>query len=512
MPAKRISMRKIKEVLRLSWACQQSQRQVARHCSLSRPTVKDYVARAEVAGLSWPLPDELSDDQLERLLFPPPTLPDDARPVPDWPTVYTELKRKNVTKFLLWEEYLGVHPNGYNYSWFCQHYRLWLGKRDVSMRQNHRAGERLFIDYTGHTIPIVDRATGEIKECQIFVAVLGASNYTFSEATWSQALPDWIGSHQRAMDFFGGVTELWVPDNLKSAVQKAHRYEPDLNPTYQDLAQHYGVAVIPARVRKPKDKSKAEVGVQVVERWILAALRNHTFFSLVELNARIKEMLERLNNRPFRKLPGSRRSQFEAIDRPALTSLPATHYIYADWKKVRVNIDYHVEVDKHYYSVPYTLVKQQLDARYTETTVECYHRNQRVASHPRSWKVGQHTTQRAHMPESHQQYGDWSPERLVNWARQYGSGTAEIITQLLQSRHHPVQAYRSCLGVLRLGKTYGDERLEAACQRALVLGTCRYKSIDSILKHGLDQHRESLESDSPVPENHDNIRGPSYYH
>ena len=505
-------MRKIKEVLRLSWACQQSQRQVARHCSLSRPTVKDYVARAEVAGLSWPLPDELSDDQLERLLFPPPTLPDDARPVPDWPTVYTELKRKNVTKFLLWEEYLGVHPNGYNYSWFCQHYRLWLGKRDVSMRQNHRAGERLFIDYTGHTIPIVDRATGEIKECQIFVAVLGASNYTFSEATWSQALPDWIGSHQRAMDFFGGVTELWVPDNLKSGVTKAHRYEPDLNPTYQDLAQHYGVAVIPARVRKPKDKSKAEVGVQVVERWILAALRNHTFFSLVELNARIKEMLERLNNRPFRKLPGSRRSQFEAIDRPALTSLPATHYIYADWKKVRVNIDYHVEVDKHYYSVPYTLVKQQLDARYTETTVECYHRNQRVASHPRSWKVGQHTTQRAHMPESHQQYGDWSPERLVNWARQYGSGTAEIITQLLQSRHHPVQAYRSCLGVLRLGKTYGDERLEAACQRALVLGTCRYKSIDSILKHGLDQHRESLESDSPVPENHDNIRGPSYYH
>jgi len=505
-------MRKIKEVLRLSWACQQSQRQVARHCSLSRPTVKDYVARAEVAGLSWPLPDELSDDQLERLLFPPPPLPDDARPVPDWPTVYTELKRKNVTKFLLWEEYLGVHPNGYNYSWFCQHYRLWLGKRDVSMRQNHRAGERLFIDYAGHTIPVVDRATGEIKECQIFVAVLGASNYTFSEATWSQALPDWIGSHQRAMDFFGGVTELWVPDNLKSAVQKAHRYEPDLNPTYQDLAQHYGVAVIPARVRKPKDKSKAEVGVQVVERWILAALRNHTFFSLGELNVRIKELLERLNNRPFRKLPGSRCSQFEAIDRPALTSLPATHYIYADWKKVRVNIDYHVEVDKHYYSVPYTLVKQQLDARYTETTVECYHRNQRVASHPRSRKVGQHTTQRAHMPESHQQYGDWSPERLVNWARQYGSGTAEIITQLLQSRHHPVQAYRSCLGVLRLGKTYGDERLEAACQRALVLGTCRYKSIDSILKHGLDQHRESLESDSPVPENHDNIRGPSYYH
>lgn len=505
-------MRKIKEVLRLSWACQQSQRQVARQCSLSRPTVKDYVARAEVAGLSWPLPDDLGDDQLERLLFPPPPLPDDARPVPDWPTVYTELKRKNVTKFLLWEEYLGVHPNGYNYSWFCQHYRLWLGKRDVSMRQNHRAGERLFIDYAGHTIPVVDRATGEIKECQIFVAVLGASNYTFSEATWSQALPDWVGSHQRAMDFFGGVTELWVPDNLKSAVQKAHRYEPDLNPTYQDLAQHYGVAVIPARVRKPKDKSKAEVGVQVVERWILAALRNHTFFSLVELNARIKELLERLNNRPFRKLPGSRRSQFEAIDRPALTSLPATHYIYADWKKVRVNIDYHVEVDKHYYSVPYTLVKQQLDARYTETTVECYHRNQRVASHPRSWKVGQHTTQRAHMPESHQQYGDWSPERLVNWARQYGAGTAEIITQLLQSRHHPVQAYRSCLGVLRLGKTYGDDRLEAACQRALVLGTCRYKSIDSILKHGLDQHREPPESDSPVPENHDNIRGPSYYH
>lgn len=263
MPAKRISMRKIREVLRLTWACQQSQRQVAQQCCLSRPTIKDYVARAGLAGLSWPLPPELSDGQLERLLFPPAALLDDARPTPDWPTVYAGMKQKNVTKFLLWEDYRRIHPTGYNYSWFCEHYRLWLGKRDVSMRQNHRAGERLFIDYAGHTIPIVDRHTGEIHSAQIFVAVLGASNYTFCEATSSQALPDWIGSHQRAFQFFGGVPDVLVPDNLRSGVSKAHRYEPDINPTYLDLAQHYGVAVIPARVRKSKDKAKAEVGVTV---------------------------------------------------------------------------------------------------------------------------------------------------------------------------------------------------------------------------------------------------------
>ena len=260
----------------------------------------------------------------------------------------------------------------------------------------------------------------------------GPPTITFAEATASQSLPDWIGSHQRAFEFFGGVTEILVPDNLKSGVTKPHRYEPDMNPTYNDMAQHYGVAVIPARVRRPKDKAKAEVGVQIVERWILAALRHHTFFSLHQLNRRIGELLVQLNNRPFRKLPGSRRSQFDALDRPALQPLPANPYIYADWKKARVNIDYHVEVDKHYYSVPYALVKHELDVRFTVNTVECFYRNQRVASHARSYRVGHHTTLREHMPESHRRYGDWSPERLVRWARQYGSSTAEVVTRILQ--------------------------------------------------------------------------------
>jgi len=513
MPARRLSMRKIKEVLRLTWACNQSQRQVARQCSLSRPCVRNYLQRANDAGLSWPLPAELDDGQLERLLFP--ALPKPAaveRSVPDWPTVFTDMKQKNVTKFLLWQEYRGLHPNGYNYSWFCDHYRRWLGRRDLSMRQNHRAGEKLFIDYAGHAIPVVNRHTGEITEAQIFVAVMGASNYTFAEATASQSLPDWIGSHQRAFEFFGGVTEILVPDNLKSGVKSPHRYEPDMNPTYNDMAQHYGVAVIPARVRRPKDKAKAEVGVQIVERWVLAALRHHTFFSLHQLNRRIAELLVQLNNRPFRKLPGSRQSQFEALDRPALQALPATPYAYADWKKARVNIDYHVEVDKHYYSVPYSLVKQELDVRFTVNTVECFYRSQRVASHTRSHRVGHHTTVREHMPESHRQYGDWSPERLVRWARQYGTSTAEVVTRILQARRHPEQGYRSCLGILRLEKTYGPERLEAACQRALLLGTLRYKSVESILKHGLDKQPSTPEIEPPVPDDHDNIRGPSYYH
>ncbi len=513
MPAKRLSMRKIKEVLRLFWACKQSQRQIAKQCGISRPCVSEYLRRAKQAELSWPLPEQLDDAQLERLLFPPPPkLPAAQRAIPDWDDVFLELKKKNVTKFLLWQEYRTAHPMGYNYSWFCSGYRRWLGTRDLSMRQTHCAGEKCFVDYAGHTIAIIDARTGEISQAEIFVAVLGASNYTFAEATATQSLPDWIGSHVRAFEFFQGVTEVLVPDNLRSGVTKAHRYEPDLNPTYHDMAQHYGVVVIPARVRRPKDKSKAEVGVQVVERWILAALRHQTFFSLQQLNERIQVLLVELNNRPFRKLPGSRRSQFEALDRPALNPLPAKAYIYADWKKARVNIDYHVEVDGHYYSVPYSLVKQQIDVRYTEHSVECFHKNQRITSHCRSRQKGYHTTVREHMAESHRQYGDWSPQRLMSWAQQYGKCTAELVNQIMQSRRHPEQGYRSCLGILRLEKTYGAERLELACQRALLLETRRYKSVESILKHGLDKTDRSPDAESVLPTDHDNIRGPNYYH
>jgi transposase len=506
-------MRKIKDVLRLSWGCQQSQRQVALQCGISRPCVGEYLRRASDAGLSWPLPSELTDAQLERLLFPPtPKLSAEQRGTPDWSVVYEELHKKNVTKFLLWQEYRERHPKGYNYSWFCDQYRRWLGTRDLSMRQHHVAGEKLFIDYAGHTIPIVDARTGEEHQAQIFVAVLGASNYTFAEATASQALPDWISSHVRAFEFLGAVPEMLVIDNLKSGVSKAHRYEPDINPSYQEMAEHYNVVVMPARVRRPKDKSKAENAVQVVSRWILAALRNHTFFSLDQLNARITELLVRLNDRPFLKLPGSRRSRFESLDRPALNPLPANAYVFAHWRKARVNIDYHVEVERHYYSVPYGYAKKQIDVRYNAQSVECFYNSHRIASHVRSQMVGHHTTVREHMPESHRQYGDWSPERLISWAHKYGKCTAELVNQIMQSRRHPEQGYRSCLGILRLEKSYGAQRLEAACERALLLGTRRYKSVESILKHSLDQLDPVDESEPALPNDHENVRGSSYYH
>jgi len=505
-------MRKIKEVLRLQ-ASGMSNRKIAVCCGIARPTVAEYLRRAAAAGLVWPLPPGLSDTTIEQRLFP--AAPSQAvrdRTLPDWQWVNRELKFKGVTQFLLWQEYLEQHPRGYQYSWFCDMYREWRGKLDVVMRQDHRAGEKLFVDYAGHTARVVNQHTGEIREAQIFIAVLGASSYTYAEATWSQALPDWIGSHQRTFSFLGGVPEIVVPDNLKSGVHKASLYDPDINPTYQDMAEHYGVAVIPARVRAPKDKAKAEIGVYVVERWILAALRHRTFFSLAELNQAIAKLLVRLNERPFRKLPGCRKDMFESLDQPALRALPANAYTYAEWKKVRVHMDYHVEFERHYYSVPYQLVKKQLDMRITDNTTECFYKNKRVASHLRSSLQGGHTTVREHMPTSHQKYSDWSPQRFIQWAQKIGPSTAGVVTQALSSRRHPQQSYRSCLGILRLEKPYGDKRLEAACGRALLLGSCRYKSIESILKHGLDSKPLPEQQELDIPEDHDNIRGPTYYH
>ncbi|MGB5568174.1 MAG: IS21 family transposase, partial [Sedimenticolaceae bacterium] len=406
-------MRKIQEVLRLKWSQGLSNRQIAKACGIARPTVGEYLRRAAEAGLAWPLPAGLDEANLERQLFPPPpSLPAQVRGEPDWSLVHQELRRKGVTLFLLWQEYRETHPEGYQYSWFCDHYRAWQGKLDVVMRQDHRAGEKLFVDYAGQTMPVVDRGTGEIREAEIFVAVLGASNYTYAEATWTQGLPDWIGSHRRAFAFLGGVPELVVPDNLRAGVSKAHRYEPDTNPTYHDMASHYGVAVLPARVRRPRDKAKVEAGVLVVERWIVAALRHRTFFSLAELNAAIGRLLEKLNARPFKKLPGSRQQHFDSLDKPALQPLPAAPYEYAEWKKARVHIDYHVAVEGHYYSVPYALIKKQLDVRITQNTLECFYRGNRVASHRRSQQKGRHTTVPAHMPESHRQAGEWTPQRL----------------------------------------------------------------------------------------------------
>lgn len=505
-------MRKIKEVLRLA-AAERSQREIAQAIGVARSTVAEYLKRAERAGLGWPAAAELDDTALERALFPPPpTVPAESRPRPDFSLVHRELKREGVTLFLLWEEYKAAHADGFQYSWFCEHYRAFASKVDVVMRQIHRAGEKTFVDYAGQTVDIVDRTTGEIRDAQVFIAVLGASSYTFAEATWTQGLSDWIGSHQRAFAFFDGVTEVVVPDNLKAGVTRAHRYEPDLNPTYAEMAAHYAVTILPARVRKPRDKAKVEVAVQVVERWILARLRHRTFFRLDELNRAIADLLPLVNERPFKKLPGSRRTLYEQLDRPALLPLPAQRYVFATWKKARVNIDYHIELERHYYSVPYQLVKLQVEARLTDHTVEIFHRGQRIASHRRSYKVGGFTTVAAHMPRPHRDYAEWTPRRLVRWAEKTGPATADLITQILSRRRHPQHGFRSCLGLFRLGQDYGKARLEAACRRALHIGAVSYKSIESILKHKLDQEPLPEPAQPALPIDHDNVRGPKYYH
>ena len=380
------------------------------------------------------------------------------------------------------------------------------------MRQIHVAGEKLFVDYCGPTVEVIETSNGEVRSAQIFVAVMGASNYTFAEATWTQSLPDWIGSNTRALAFLGGVPALIVPDNLKSAVTKACHYEPELNPTYAEFAEYYGTAILPARPYKPKDKAKVEVAVQVVERWILARLRHHTFFSLAALNSALRTLLDDLNQRPFKKLPGTRRSQFEALDQPALKPLPATPYEYSEWRKARVNIDYHIDIDGHYYSVPHRLVKREIDVRVGATVIECFAQHQRVASHPRSTRSGMHTTEREHMPIAHQKHSEWTPGRFLNWALEIGPRTQDVVKHLLETRPHPEHGYRSCLGLLSLAKRYGGARLEAACERAMAAGSPTRKSVLSILETGLDKTPlPAIPTDEPSRA-HDNVRGAGYYH
>ncbi len=509
MAARRVSMRKIREILRLLWHLGLGARGTARACSISHSTVLEYQHRAEQAELSWELVDEMDSGILEEKLFAPPLAAGAARAVPDWSETYKELKRPGVTLQLLWEEYKEAHPDGYQYSWYCDLYREWRGHLDLSMRQDHKAGEKLFVDYCGQTVEVVDPKTGESRSAQIFVAVLGASNYSYAEATWTQQLPDWIGSHVRTFELLGGVPLVVVPDNLKSGVTKACRYEPDLNPTYHDLASHYGVAVVPARVRKPKDKAKVETGVLVVERWILARLRNRKFFSLVELNAAIRELLERLNDRAFKKLEGSRQSHFDALDRPELKPLPENRYEYAEWPKVRVGRDYHVEVDGHFYSVPCQLVGHELDVRVTAEAVECLHRGKRAACHLRSFEKGKSTTLPEHMPPEHRHHAEWTSERLKAWSQETGSSTAEVVETLLGSCPH--RGLKACLGLRSLAKRYGPQRLEAGCRRALHIGGVSYTSIHSILDRGLDRSELPGGRSSPPPIVHGNIRGAAYY-
>ncbi len=509
-------MRKIKEVLRLRFEHQQSARQIAKSCGIARSTVQEYLDRVQKAGIPWPVPPEWDDATLESRLFPPvPLISPEKRQMPSMEYLHQERKKKGVTLQLLWHEYKEANPEGYQYSQFCELYRQWVDKLDVCLRQEYRAGEKLFVDYAGQTLPLHDPFTGQTREAYLFVATLGASNYTFAEATLSQDLPSWIQSHVHAFEFFNGVAQILVPDNLKAGVTHPCRYEPDLNPTYQDLAEYYGTVVIPARVRKARDKAKVESAVLIAERWVLAALRNHRCFSLAEVNQAIAEKLKELNNRKFQKLDTTRKELFENLDRPALKPLPETPYQYADWKKAKVNIDYHIEVDGHYYSVPYQLVKESVEVRFTSTTVEVLFKNRRVASHPRSYHRGGFTTQKEHMPKAHQQYLEWTPSRIIRWAAQTGPHTEKLVTRILESKPHPQQGFRSCLGIIRLGKQYSPQRLEAACAYALSIQGFFYKSVQSILKNGLDQKPSLLpkreESTLPLPFQHPNIRGKEYY-
>jgi transposase len=512
MPRERASMRKIREVLRLRWQCGLSQRQIATSCALGLGTVSEYLRRAGAAGVTWPLPAELGDAELERRLFPPaPDLPTEQRPLPDWAEVQKALKGKGVTLQLLWLEYRDAHPDGYGYSRFTDLYREWREQAEPRMRQHHVAGEKLFVDYAGQTMPVIEPHTGEVRPAQIFVGTLGASSYTYAEATAGQTIPDWLASHARLFSFLGGVPQVVVPDNLKAGVRSPCFFDPEITPSYLELARHYGVAIIPARVRKPRDKAKVESGVQQVERWVLAPLRNHQFFSLIELNEALAERVQALNDRSAPGLPASRSELFRTLDQPALRPLPLEPYAHALWLKARVNVDYHVAVEKHWYSVPYQLLRQQVDVRLTSLTVEIFFEHQRVASHPRATRPHGHTTQAEHMPPQHRDYSEWSPERFRTWAGQYGPHTQAVIEQLLAARSYPQQAFRGCLGVLRLGTEYGAERLEAACRRALTCQAVSYKSIRSILATQLDRAPLPETPTEPAPIPHDNVRGAAYY-
>jgi transposase len=511
----RLSMRKIKEVLRLTHDSHLNTRQVALSLNISRSTVKDYQARAEKAGLSWPLPDDLTEEALEEKLFPPLVgVQAPAKAQPDFDYIYRELKahkKFNLTLDQLWREYREQHPQGYQYSQFCQLYRNYRSKLDYSMRQDHKGGEKLFVDYA-EGLTLIDPQTGDPILTQLFVAVWGASTYTFAEATLSQKLPDWIGSHTQAFDYFGCAPKIVVPDCLKSAVSRACHYEPELNPTYADMASHYGICVIPARPARPKDKAKVENGVLVAKRWILAVLRHRQFYALADLNAAIRELLERLNNRPLRKLKQSRRELFVLFDQPNALPLPHNSYEFAEWKIAGVNIDYHIEVDDHYYSVPYELKGQKLQVRFTSHTVEVFRKGQRVACHARSVLPHQHTTVKEHMPPAHRQYSEWSPSRFIRWAEKTGPHTARLVKAIIDSRTHPEQGYRSCLGILRLDKHYPKQRLENAAARALRYSNLSLKALRKILENGLDRLEEKDCGSTAALPPHDNIRGGQYYH
>jgi transposase len=506
-----LSMRTIRELLRLGLNDQLSGRDIGRSLRISHPTVQKYVQAIKDAGLDWSKIEQMDDHTLRSVLnVSRGRRMDIDRPLPDYEYVYQELKKPGVTLYLLWQEYKEANPTGYKDTQFRRYYYDFIKKIDVTLRQNHKFGESMFVDYAGQTVPIYDRITGGISQAQIFVAVLGGSNYTYAEATADQSLPSWTGSHVRSFEYFGGVTQRVVPDNLKSGVHKACRYEPDINPTYREMAAYYQTVIMPARAYHPQDKAKVESGVLVVERWILASLRNHKFFSIGELNEAIRRLLVILNQRKFKKIDGSRESVFLAYEKQTLKALPVHPWEYAQWKKATVNIDYHIELEKQYYSVPYVLVHQVVHARYTSQTVEIFHDNKRVASHVRSCAHTRYATVNEHMPKCHQEHAGVTPSKLIEQAKRIGAKTAELVEYILHERKYPPQGYRSCLGIIRLVKNYSTTRLEGACARALSIGGHSYTSVAAILKSGLDQ-KPIANKPQQLNVVHENIRGGGYF-
>ncbi len=504
-------MRKISELLRQRYVLKCSYRDIGKSLNISISTVSDYLSRAKVAGISWPLPEDISEDSLYEKLFLPVSIEVAKRPLPDWEWVCKELRKKAVTLLLLWREYREVHPDGIGYTRFCVNFKAYSKSISPVMRQVHRAGEKCFVDYAGMTIPWIDVTTGIIHEAQIFVGALGSSQFTFVEATASQQLHDWTQSHVRMFEFFQGVTSIVVPDNLKSGVQKAHRYDPDINQNYQALGEHYGFAIVPARAAEPKDKAKVENAVGCIEKQILAPMRHLTFTSIFEINVAIKERLTIFLNQLFQKMKVSRRELYETIDKPALKPLPSEPYQYAEWKKGKIHIDYHFIFDDHYYSVPYKYIHEAVEMRGTSKTVECFNAGVRIAIHPRSFKRYGYSTLNEHMPEAHRVQTEWTPERMYRWAQKIGPETAAFIKAMVASRAFPEQAYRACLGTLRLSNKYTEARLEKACSKGLMIGATRYQQIESILKKGLEEVPIASEPVSTAISDHNNIRGPSYY-
>jgi transposase len=510
MAQERLTVRKIREILRLKYEAGLSNRAIAGACNISNSTVGEYLRRAETAGIGWPLGD-LSEEELYKKLFgePVPVPETKSKPLPDWEEVHKELRKKGVTLELVWMEYIEKHPGGYKHSQFGEYYRRWKKEHSQpSMRNVHVGGERMQVDYAGLKIQIVHPETGEVYKASVFVAVLPASNYTYAEAQAGENQCNWNSGHVRAFAYFGGVVKIVVPDNLKTGVTKPDYYEPGINLAYQELAEHYQIAVLPARVKRPKDKAKGENAVQNVERWVIAPLRNQTFFSLAEANRAIRGKLDQLNHKMMLTVGRTRRQEFEDIDLPNLRPLPEKPYEYAIRKTARVNIDYHVEFERHFYSLSHTLIHQEVELRVTEHLVEIFHKGNGVAVHPRSFKPGGYTTLREHMPPNHQFMDKINPSQLLSWAEEVGPQTHDLIHATLKSRHFPEQAFRSCLGILNLAKKYPSSRLEQACQTALQSKSLSYKAV----KDELDW----LAKQTPLPTSqalpaHDNIRGHEYY-